>query len=95
VSRKLPARMPLFSALSIGVIRVQPVVRPAKNWGAASMAARIADNVAVEDSGERLVVIAFAACDGRAAADAAIPTTTAATTKIKRIRRVLTCRLAV
>jgi hypothetical protein len=83
--------MLLFSDVSIGVTRVQPVVRPAKNRGAAAMAVRIADNLAVDDRGEWLGLIALAACEGRAPADAAVATTSAAMTKIRRIRRVLTC----
>jgi hypothetical protein len=55
------------------------------------MAVRIADNVAVEDSGERLLLMVLAACGGRASADAAKPAASAATTKIRRTSRVLTC----
>jgi hypothetical protein len=80
--------------VSIGVTRVHPVVRPAKNWGAAAIAVRIAANVPAEDRGERLVLVVLAACQGRARAEAAMPTTSAAMTKIRMINRVLTCRLA-
>jgi hypothetical protein len=82
--------MRLSSEVNIGVMRGHPVVRPAKNRGAAAIAVRIADNAPVEDSGARVALVVFAACEGQAPADAVMQTTSAAMTVIRRSRRVLT-----